>query len=209
MLRRINDRKLVSCINYTIFQRYLQETSSVTTNLGKLIIHIALSQHPNTMYTPGVEVPDDNVSWWWWARLEISWCGAITAYCLPNKFIRRQTLYHKWPFSIYIYVLLLESSKLAIHFLKQWSAALFTNCFMDPHVIRRALLHLRLCSDFDTISSAICTGAATSDTLQQDSDELTQKRCNSSALFLFIPQLQINFFHWKKKMSSETAIFVC
>ena len=59
--------------------------------------------------------------------------------------------------SRYIYVLLLQSSKLVIHLLKAMGHRFFTNCLMDPHVIRWALLHLRRCSDFDTISFARCT----------------------------------------------------
>ena len=39
---------------------------------------------------------------WWWVRLEISWCGAITAHFLPKKYMRRQTLYSMWSFSIYL-----------------------------------------------------------------------------------------------------------
>ena len=38
MLRRIYDPKRISRINYTIFPRYLEEDSSFTTYLGKLII---------------------------------------------------------------------------------------------------------------------------------------------------------------------------
>ena len=62
MLRRIYDPKRVSRINYTIFPRYLEEDSSFTTYLGKLIIHIVLSQLSNMMYLPGIEVSDDIVS---------------------------------------------------------------------------------------------------------------------------------------------------
>ena len=86
MLRRIYDPKRVTRINYTIFPRYLEEDSSFTTYLGKLIIHIVLLQLPNTMYLPGIEVSDDIVSL----------CGdgpawkspaatAITSYCLPKQ----------------------------------------------------------------------------------------------------------------------------
>ena len=75
----------------------------ITTNLGKIIIHIVLLQPPNTMYLPGSEVSDDIVSL----------CGDGPAWKSPdaglllhtsfqNKFMRRQTLYYKWSFSIYL-----------------------------------------------------------------------------------------------------------
>ena len=91
MLRRIYDPKRVSCINNTIFPRYLEKNSSLTTylRLSKLIIDIVFLQSPNTMYLPGIEVSDDIVSLcgdqWWWTRLEMSWCRAITSYCLPKQ----------------------------------------------------------------------------------------------------------------------------
>ena len=62
MPRRVYDPKCVSPINCTIFPRLLDENSSVTTYLGKIIIHIVLLQPPNTMYLPGIEVSDDIVS---------------------------------------------------------------------------------------------------------------------------------------------------
>ena len=54
---------------------------------------------------------------WWWVRLEISWCGAITAHFLPKNIWEGKLFIPCGP-SRYIYVLLLESSKLAIHLLK-------------------------------------------------------------------------------------------
>ena len=93
MLRRIYDPKRISCINYTIFPRYLEENSSFTTYLSKLINDIVLLQLPNTMYLPGIEVSDDIVSL----------CGDGPTWKCPdaellhhsafqNKFIRMQTL---------------------------------------------------------------------------------------------------------------------
>ena len=64
---------------------HLEEHSSVTTYLGKLIIHIVLLQHPNTMYPFGIEVSNDTV---------IS-CGdgsALQHTPFQNKFMRRQAL---------------------------------------------------------------------------------------------------------------------
>ena len=101
MLRCVYDPKRVSPINYTIFPRQLDENSSVTTYLGKIIIHIVLLLPQNTMYLPGIEVSDDIVSL----------CGDGPAWKSPdaellqhtsfqNKFMRRQTLYYKWSFSI-------------------------------------------------------------------------------------------------------------
>ena len=103
MLRRVYEPKRVSPINYTIFPRYLDEKSSVTTYLGKISIHVVLLQPPNTMYLPGIEVSEDIVSL----------CGDGPAWKSPdaellqhtsfqNKFMRRQTLYYKWSFSIYL-----------------------------------------------------------------------------------------------------------
>ena len=89
---------------------------------------------------------------WWWARLEIPWCGASqhTAFQTnlwedklvntsgPSRFTGINWLFICW---------------------KQWSTASFTNCFMDCHVIWSALLHLRHCSDLYTICSDRCTTA--------------------------------------------------
>ena len=103
MPRRVYDPKCVSPINCTIFPRLLDENSSVTTYLGKIIIHIVLLQPPNTMYLPGIEVSDDIVSL---CRdgppLEISWCGAITAHFLPKKII--------WEGKLFYQVILLDIS---------------------------------------------------------------------------------------------------
>ena len=93
MIRSIYDPKRVSCINYTIFPRYLEKNSSFSTYLSKLIIDIVLLQPPNTMYLPGIEVSDDIVSL----------CGDGPAWKCPDaellhhttfqiKFIRMQTL---------------------------------------------------------------------------------------------------------------------
>ena len=64
-------------------------------------------------------------------------------------------------------------------------------------MIRRALLHLRRCSDFDTIGSAIDVRQYWGSYfiyITTESDELTQKRCNSSALFFLIAELKTKFF---------------
>ena len=133
----------VSLTLITPFSRYLEENSSVTTYLGKLIIHIVLLQPPNTMYLPAIEVSDDIVSL----------CGDEPAWKSPDAANSFNT---NGP-PRYSYVLLLESSKLAIQLLIAMEHRFFTNCFMNPHVIRRALIHLRRCFDFDTIGSARCT----------------------------------------------------
>ena len=94
---------------------------------------------------------------WWWTRLEISWCGAITAHFLPKWIYEKansllQVVLH----DISMFFYFNQVNWLFICW-KQRGTALFTNCLMDPHVIRWALLHLRFCSDFDTIGSARCT----------------------------------------------------
>ena len=61
MLHRIYDSERVSCINYTIFPRYLEENSPVTTSFVKLTIYNVLLQSPSTMFLPGIEVSDDTV----------------------------------------------------------------------------------------------------------------------------------------------------
>ena len=96
MLHRIYDPKRVFRIDYTIFPRYHEENSSFTTYLGKLIIHIVLSQPPSTMYLPGIGVSDAIV-------MIVSLCSDGPAWKCPdaellhhtaseNKFIRMQTL---------------------------------------------------------------------------------------------------------------------
>ena len=88
-----------------------------------------------------------------------------------------------------ICVILLESCKFAIHLLKAMEHR-FTNCFKDLHVRRKVLLHLRRCSDCDTI--ALLDVRQYRDScyrhITTDSGELTQKGCNSSALFLRLSQ---------------------
>ena len=61
MLTRIYDSKRVSRIYVTTFPRYLEENSSVTTYLSKLIIHNVLLQPSNTII-PGIEVSEDILS---------------------------------------------------------------------------------------------------------------------------------------------------
>ena len=137
MLRRIYDSKRVSRINYTIFPRYLDANSCVTTYLGKLIIHNILLQPPNTMYLPGIEVSDDITSLY----------GDGPAWKSPDAELSQHIAFQKHIYekaNSLIQVVLLDTSTLfylnEVSWLfiwwKQWSTALFTNCFMDPHVIR-------------------------------------------------------------------------
>ena len=81
----------------------------------------------------------------------------MTSYCLPKQIYENA-------YSLIQVVLLDVSMLLYLNWVnwlficwKQWGNALFTNYFMDSHVIRRALFDLRCCSDFDTICSARCT----------------------------------------------------
>ena len=103
MLRRIYDPKRASPINYPIFPRKLHENSSVTTYLGKIIVHIVLLQPPNTMYLPGNEVSDDIVSLCSDGPAWKSPNAALLQHTsFQNKFVGGQTLYYKWSFSIYL-----------------------------------------------------------------------------------------------------------
>ena len=80
---------------------------------------------------------------------------------------------------------------------------------MDPHLIRRALLHLRRCSDFDTIGCMYDNIYFRY--ITTESGGLTLKRCYSSALFFLIAELEIKFLHWKKNtniLPPETSTFV-
>ena len=121
MRHRIYEPKRVFRINYTIFPRCHEENSSFTTYLSKLIIHIVLLQPQNTMYLPGIEVSDDIVSL----------CGDGPAWKGPGEELLHHTAFlpsktNLWEGkffntsgrSRYIYVLLLELSKFAIHLLK-------------------------------------------------------------------------------------------
>ena len=89
------------------------------------------------------------------ARLGISWCAAITPSCHPKQ------IYEKTNSPIPVSLLDLLESNNPINWLficwKQWNTALFTGCFVDSHVVWGALLHLRHCSDFNTICSDRCT----------------------------------------------------
>ena len=60
-LRCIYDSKRESRTNITTFPRNLEENSSVTAYLGKLIIYNALLQPHNTMYLLGIEFSDESV----------------------------------------------------------------------------------------------------------------------------------------------------
>ena len=151
------------------------------------------------MYLPGIDVSDDIVSL----------CGDGPAWKSPYAELLQHTSFQKniyiWEGKLFItcgpsryfYVLLLESSKLVIHLLK---AIEHRFIYIDPHVIRRALPDVRQCwgSYFRYITT--------------ESDELTQKRCNSSALFFLIAELEIKFLHWKKNtnlLPPETSTFGC
>ena len=124
-----------------------------------------------------------DVSPWYWnfrRHCKLTVCGdgptwksnhaeLLQHIAFQNKFIKRQTLIQGVLLDTSMFFYLNQVNWLFICW-KQWSTALFTNCFMDPHVIRRALLHLRCYSYCDTTGSAWCTtvlGAASSDTLQQ------------------------------------------
>ena len=171
MLRCIYDPNRLSRINYTIFPQYIEDNSSVTTYLGKLI-HIPLLQPPNTMYPTGIEVSDDIVSLCgngpaWKSDAEI-----LQQTAFQNKLMRRQVAL----LDISMFFYLNQVNWLFICW-KQWGTALFTNSRIDPHVIRRALLHLCRCSYFDTIGSARCTtvlGQLLTHTTT-DSDELIKR----------------------------------
>ena len=102
MPRRVYDPKCVSPINYTIFQRLLDEKSSVTTYLGKIIIHIVLLQPPNTMYPPGFEVSDDIVSL----------CSNGPSWKSPDAELLQHTSFQKiiWEGKLFYQVILLDIS---------------------------------------------------------------------------------------------------
>ena len=93
-----------------------------------LIIHIVLLQHPNAVYLPVIEVSDGILSLFGDGPAWKSDAELLQQTAFQNKFRKRQTLNTSGP-SRYIYGVLLESSKLAIHLLKAMEHRFIYNLF--------------------------------------------------------------------------------
>ena len=140
---------------------------------------------------------------WWWARLEISWCEVITAYCLPKQIYKMANTLKQ--------VVLLDIPMLFYFNQVNW---LFSSWKKWITVYLRTVSWTRmwykgLCFIYEANLIVMYDGI----------EQLLQTHCNrfwwanpnemKHQCIILITELEIKSLYCKKKLPPETATFGC